>query len=52
MEELALFQGAPRLPVAKEAPLAGFQRAEEVHSSSSQRAGAQTGVVNGLPLPG
>lgn len=33
VEELALFQGAPWLPIAKKPSLVGFQRTEDTHSS-------------------
>lgn len=54
VEELALFQGAPWLPIAKKPSLAGFQHTEDAHSGrkGNQRVGTQSVSVNGLAPPG
>lgn len=54
VEKLALFQGAPWLPIAKNSSLVDFQHTEDVHSSrkGNQIVGTQIVSVNGLAPPG
>lgn len=54
VEELAFFQDAPWLPIAKKPFLVGFQHTENVYSSrkGNQRVGTQIASVNGLAAPG